>query len=95
MGLIPLQKKTTDLQLTRAKIQNTDFQYAMLVLETVMANTGYCNLYPGGDDKVVFTNVKVNNAVPKWTIQVAEHECNQTATVNTDNSVTFSWVNRN
>jgi hypothetical protein len=86
--------KTSDLQLTRAKIQNTDFQYAMLVLETVMPNTNYCNLYPGGDDKIIFSNVKVNNAVPKWTTQVAEHDCSQAATVNADNTVTFSWVNK-
>jgi hypothetical protein len=85
--------KTSDLQLTRAKIQDTDFQYAMLVLETIMSATNYCDLYPGGDDKITFTNVKVNNAVPKWTVQVAETDCKQAATVNTDNTVTFSWVN--
>jgi len=93
-GINKVSGKTTNLQVTRAKIQDTDFQYAMLVLETIMPNTGYCNLYPGGDDQVVFTNVKVNNAAVKWTTQVSEHDCNQAATVNTDGSVTFSWVNK-
>jgi len=94
-GLNKNSTKSSELTLTRAKIQNTDFQYAMLVLETVMPDSAYCNLYPGGDDKVVFTNIRVNDAaVPKWTIQVSEHECNQNATVNADSSVTFSWINK-
>jgi hypothetical protein len=93
-GINKASGKTTNLQITRAKIQDTDFQYAMLVLEIVMPNANDCALYPGGDDKVVFTNVKVNNAaVPKWTPQVAEHGCNQAATVNADETVTFSWTN--
>jgi len=92
-GLNTASKKTSVLTVTNAQIQNTEFQYAMLVLETIMSNTNYCDLYPGGDDKCVFTNVKVNNAAAKWTIQVSEHDCSQAATVNADGSVTFSWKN--
>jgi len=86
--------KTSDLVLTSAKIQNTVFQYAMLVLETVMPASGYCNLYPGGDDKIVFTGVKVNNAaVAKWVPQVAETPCSQAVAVETNGDVQFSWKN--
>jgi len=91
-GINKASGKTSILTLTRAKIQDTDFQYAMLVLETI-TSTNSCALYPGGDDKVVFTGIKVNNAVPKWISQVTEHQCNQTITIATDGTVEFSWTN--
>jgi len=92
-GINKATNQTSDLILTSAKIQDTVFQYAMLVLETIMPTTNECKLYPGGDDQVVFKNIKVNNAVPKWTVEVTQKDCNQAATVNNDNTVTFSWTN--
>jgi len=68
------------------------YNYAMLVLETISVNT--CGMLPGAPNAVIFTDVTVNKAVPAWTSNIAEHDCNQgLAIAGGGATVTMSWTN--
>jgi len=84
--------KSSTLDATAVQTDGTTYNYAMLVLETIMPSTA-CNYYPAnGNTGVTFTGVKVNGATPNWVKQIAMTECSQTITSTSGDKVQFTWT---
>jgi len=84
--------QNTTLQISHDQVGQSDFQFAMLVLETIMP-PNQCNLLPAQPGKLTFDHIKVNgNTSPAWTQRVQMHDCNQALSV-TSSSVTMTWGN--
>jgi len=82
--------ETSNLQITRAKSCACDFQWAMLVLETIM-DEGVCADYPASNS-LLFTGVQLNNGTtPQWTTRVQMHDCNQVISQVKADSVLLTW----
>jgi len=87
-------KDASVLKVSLAKIDHQAFQWAMVVLETIM-DTGYCKYYPGGNHNVTFTGIKVNNlVVSNWNAQQNGKDCNQTITFDNSGDVTMTWSDK-
>eukprot|EP01060_Flectonema_neradi_P038769 TRINITY_DN8251_c0_g1_i1.p1 TRINITY_DN8251_c0_g1~~TRINITY_DN8251_c0_g1_i1.p1 ORF type:complete len:265 (+),score=60.53 TRINITY_DN8251_c0_g1_i1:55-849(+) len=81
----------SDLRITREKTTNVDFNYAMLVMETIIYRNPPCAYYPK-DSNVTFSNVIVNNKpVTGWTPVYTDHACSENITVLSDNTVRFGF----
>lgn len=66
------------------------FEYSMLVLETISANT--CPQLPGGNNKITFTDVTVNGKAAAWTKRITRNTCGEAIDTTAD-TVTMSWHN--
>jgi len=82
----------TTLKIARAKVHNTDFKVAMLVLETILPPNN-CKLLPGPVNAVTFTGVSVNGAAAPWVTRVALHDCGQAVAVAPNGDVKMTWHN--
>lgn len=92
-GLNTHTSQSSTLTISADKTGNSQFQWAMVVLETIMPEK-QCKLLPGGQRTVTFTGIKVNNAVPSWTTQEGLTDCNQTISVGDSGaSVVMTWNN--
>mmetsp|Transcript_36800 Transcript_36800/g.88519 ORF Transcript_36800/g.88519 Transcript_36800/m.88519 type:complete len:269 (+) Transcript_36800:63-869(+) len=70
-------KETSVLQISKSKAGNTDYKYAMHVLETIMSSSNYCAEYPP-DGAVEFTGITVNGGqTVDWQTRVQKSECQQ------------------
>ena len=85
--------ETSTLTITKKDLGGYDFDWAMMVHETIMSKTGYCDEYPSSDS-ISYTNVKLDGAVPEWTNRVQKSDCMQANEFTTDDDadVTFSWM---
>lgn len=69
--------QNSTLRVSHKKAGNTNYEYAMLVMETIMSAENYCSLYPA-DNGVEFTGATVNDGQhPKWTTRVQKNDCGQ------------------
>jgi len=85
--------QTTTLKVTKAKVHNTDFKVAMLVLETIMP-PGDCKQLPASPSQITFMNNIVNDRtdVP-WQPRTQMHDCNQKVASISKEKIVFSWTN--
>eukprot|EP01116_Phalansterium_solitarium_P005188 TRINITY_DN1659_c0_g1_i2.p2 TRINITY_DN1659_c0_g1~~TRINITY_DN1659_c0_g1_i2.p2 ORF type:complete len:166 (-),score=81.25 TRINITY_DN1659_c0_g1_i2:273-770(-) len=93
-GLNTRTNEDSTLKVSGRKTSESKFQWAMVVLETIM-DENECKLLPGGARNVTFTNVIVNNAVvPNWTPEEGLTDCNQTISVaDGGKTVVMTWNN--
>jgi len=91
-GINTNSSKSSTLKVTNAQVGGSQFQYAMLVLETIMPTTS-CTYYPaGGDTGVTFYGVSVNGIVPTWNPEITMKECQQKITIpGKGDVVQFTW----
>jgi len=85
---------TTTLHITKAKMHNTDYKVAMLVLETIMPPND-CKQLPSNPTTITFSGISVNGltTVP-WLPRTGMSDCNQkVASIGKDGTVVFSWSN--
>jgi len=83
--------QTSNLQISRSRAGNCDYQWAMLVLETIMSRNT-CRDYPSSDS-LTFTGVSVGGTYPKWTTRVQMHDCGQQISVTAQDTVQLTWNN--
>ena len=69
-----------------------DFEWAMLVHETIMDKNDYCDEYPAGSSGIEYTNVYLDGASVEWKERVQKTDCKQAVKVDGE-TVTFSWAN--
>jgi hypothetical protein len=81
--------ETSVLKITKEATGGYDFDWGMLVHETIMSKTGYCDEYPQGDS-ITYTNVFLDNVSVDWTERVQKTDCAQTVT-HSEGEVAFSW----
>jgi len=81
--------KVSNLQIARSRACNCNYQWTMLVLETIMSE-GVCSNYPSSTS-LTFTNVQVSGMNPQWTTRVQMHDCNQAITQVNKDTVQLSW----
>ena len=66
-----------------------DFEWAMLVHETITKKTNYCDTYPA-PDAIAYTKVMGDGDAFDWVQRVQKNDCNQEISVD-GSDVTFSW----
>mmetsp|Transcript_27589 Transcript_27589/g.55158 ORF Transcript_27589/g.55158 Transcript_27589/m.55158 type:complete len:263 (-) Transcript_27589:44-832(-) len=69
-----------------------DFEWAMLVHETIMDAKGYCDEYPAGSSGIEYTNVYLDGATVAWEERVQKTDCEQAVNVDGE-KVAFTWKN--
>jgi len=80
------------LTVTPGQTSNTVYQYAMLVLETIMPSED-CSYYPtNGNSGVTFTDVSVNGKSVSWNDDVTMTQCSQKIN-DQSTTVQFTWTN--
>ena len=82
------------LKITKEAMGGYDFDWAMLVHETIMAKTGYCDEYPESNG-IEYTNVFLDGKALNWTERVQKDDCKQSVSDNMEGTVTFSWDHSN
>jgi len=94
-GLNMATEEASLLTVSRSQIENMDFQYAMLTLETDISDdyTNECELYPASNPKLRWSNITVNSQRPIWSGTVTRKDCDQNLMLDFDGSVEFSWTN--
>ena len=66
-----------------------DFEWAMLVHETITSKTKYCDTYPSSDT-IAYSNVMGDRQPFVWTERVQKDDCTQA--INVDGTdITFTW----
>lgn len=80
------------LKVTKGKVGNQDFAYAMHVLETVMPASNYCDQYPP-DDQIEFFGISANNGSGvNWIGRTGKTDCHQQVNVTSKgDDVKFTW----
>ena len=82
---------STILKLTKEKLGNYSFDWAMLVCETIK-NDGACNQLPADANGVTFTHVEVDSAPITWTTRENLGDCKEHVTTNAGgDTVKMSW----
>jgi hypothetical protein len=83
------------LTITRAKLGGYDFDWAMLVCETIK-DTGQCDSLPADDAGLTFTNVTLDGNGLRFAPWIARHnlnDCNEAVTPNdAGDTVKMSWT---
>lgn len=82
--------ESSTLQVKNSRVG--DYKYAMHVLETVMASSGYCAEYPKSNS-VEFTDISANHGQRvTWKTNVLKTDCKQAITVSTTgDDVKMTW----
>jgi hypothetical protein len=66
-----------------------DFEFAMLVHETITSKTKYCDTYPSSD-AIAYSNIMADGNAIEWTQRIQKDECAQAISVD-GADVTFTW----
>ena len=61
--------QTSELTISKSRLGGYDFDWAMLVMETIMPASKYCDDYPASDS-LTFTNVALDGSTVDWTTRV-------------------------
>ncbi|GMH63912.1 hypothetical protein TL16_g03837 [Triparma laevis f. inornata] len=69
-----------------------DFEWAMIVHETIGKKTGYCDDYPADSSGITYTNTRLDGEAVDWTTRVQKTECGEAVNVE-DDKVEFTWKN--
>ena len=66
------------LKISKAKLGGYDFDWAMIVHETIMASSSYCAEYPASD-RVDYSNVELDSEllIGQWTERARQTDCVQ------------------
>ena len=82
---------STILKLSKEKLGNYSFDWAMLVCETIK-NDGACNQLPADANGVTFSHVEVDGAPITWTKRENMGDCKEHVTSNAGgDTVKMSW----
>ena len=83
------------LTITKAKLGGYDFDWAMLVCETIK-QTGQCSSLPADNAGLTFTNVSLDNNGLRFAPWVERHnldDCNEAVSTSDDGAtVKMSWT---
>jgi len=77
------------LTITKKALGDYVFDWAMIVHETIMAKSEYCDEYPASDG-VQYTNVYLDGESLEWTERVQKEDCGQ-AVEHSEGEVSFAW----
>ena len=82
--------KESILTITREKLGNFDFEWAMMVYETIMSKDNYCDSLPTSNS-LEFTNVLLDEVSVEWTTRVQKSDCAQKISFADDGTVDMEW----
>ena len=84
-------KESSVLRISKKTIGGYEFEWAMLVCETIKPD-GACDQLPADPKGLTFTNVEVDGQKIDWIAREKLQDCNEKVRVNQYGDVTMTWT---